>query len=120
MGPSREFAPRTGDLTHTAALHDGRPEERVARRRRDDVAAVGRELERDRDGPCRLAKDGDFARVAAKSRDVLLHPLEREALVEEAGIGRDGRVCASFLAREETEAVHAAAWRVGQSRLRRR
>lgn len=51
----------------------------------------------------RLTHDGDIVRVTSKRSDVVFHPLEGEALIQQSGIGRgEGLVCHET---ERTEAV---------------
>lgn len=79
-----------------AAVHVAGLEEVVG------VAAVGDHLESDRDRAGRLAPDRDVARVAAEFGDVLVDPLQGEALVLQAEVA-DARL-ADLLAGEEAPA----------------
>ena len=36
-----------------------------------------------------FARDGDIGRIAAEGRDIALHPLQRQDLVEQAVVSRD-------------------------------
>ncbi len=60
-------------------------------------------------GAGRLAEDGDRLRIAAESRDILLHPLQGGDLIEQAEIGGSGVIGfpGQFRMREETEHAQA-------------
>ena len=53
------------------------------------AAAVGGNIGLNTRSTSGFAKDGDALRIATEEADVLLHPVEGEALIEEAGVGLD-------------------------------
>jgi len=66
---------------HVGALHDGFVEQAACTGRRHEI--------HDAQGPGGFAGDGDIGRIAAKGRDIALHPLQRLDLVEQAVVSRD-------------------------------
>ncbi len=89
-------APRfTGIDGRGAALGDGALEQTLRQ---------GRGLkDGDRCRAGRLAEDGDAVRIAAEGRDILLHPLQRRDLVEDALVAVDLALGGQFGMREEAE-----------------
>ena len=90
--------------THCRRLEDG------ALKGRNTVAATVRSQVRvNAAGAGRLAKDGDGVGVTTKLVDVLLDPVECEALVQQTGIGGDVEVKGTFgREAEETTALWSA------------
>lgn len=74
-------------IVHRGALADGSLEGQLPWTL---LASVGCNMVHDGPGACRFANHRDTASVAAKQVDVLLHPVQSEALVEQTDVGCAG------------------------------
>ncbi len=112
MAPVSSAAAAAARAQTAAAQREERPA--FADRAMDQPLGKRRDHQRaHRKRPGRLAEDRDLARVAAKGRDVVVHPLQRGHLIEQAVVAR--RVAARFLrqlrVREKPEHAEAVVGR---------
>lgn len=84
---------------NTPRCHDGLVEQRVA------IRTIRHHLQPHRDPPKALTEDGDVVGIPAKSRDVILDPLQRQVLILESQVLSLGRV--ESVGRREAEDADA-------------